>query len=103
MANPFPVPPGVRPGGAAPPAGTAWPEPYRLLFPLGAAFALAGVAPWLAAPFGVAWPGPLHMALMIEGFEQSFVLGFLLTAMPAFTRGGRCARWELAAAVLLLV
>jgi uncharacterized protein involved in response to NO len=38
---------------------------------------------------------------MILGFEMSFVLGFLLTAMPAFTRGARCRPWELAAAVLV--
>ncbi|NOT34131.1 MAG: NnrS family protein [Candidatus Eisenbacteria bacterium] len=82
---------------------TEWPDPYRILFPLGIAFAIAGVAPWIR--FGaeaIPSAGSLHMALMIEGFEQSFVLGFLLTALPAFTRGARCARWELAMGALLL-
>ncbi len=104
MSASFPVPPGVRPGGpgAAGP-DPAWPEPYRILFPLGGAFALAGALPWaLAVLVPGAWPGPLHITLMIEGFEQSFMLGFLLTAMPAFTRGGRCSRGELATAVALM-
>ena len=80
------------------------PEPYRLLFPLGVAFALAGAAPWwLNAVVPIAWPGPLHMSLMIQGFEQSFILGFLLTAMPGLTGGPRCGRWELAAAMVSLI
>ncbi len=73
------------------------------MFPLGAAFALGGVLPWVLLGFGHGvWPGPLHVSLMIEGFEQSFILGFLLTAMPAFTRGGRCTRGELATALALM-
>jgi uncharacterized protein involved in response to NO len=36
---------------------------------------------------------------MIQGFEQCFVLGFLLTAMPAFTHSEKCRPWELAIAV----
>jgi uncharacterized protein involved in response to NO len=76
-------------------------DPYRVLFPLGLTFALAGSAPWVFYGAGAAgWPGPLHRALMIEGFETSFVLGFLLTAIPAFTHGERCRPWELAGAVL---
>ncbi len=103
MASPFPVPPGVRPAAAGSSPGSTWPEPYRLLFPIGATFAVLGAAPWLVlGSGGGAWPGPLHMTLMIEGFELSFVLGFLFTAMPAFTRGGRCTRGELATAVGLM-
>jgi uncharacterized protein involved in response to NO len=76
-------------------------DPYRVLFPLGLAFAIAGTMPWVLYGAGAAgWPGPLHRALMIEGFETSFVLGFLLTAIPAFTHGERCRPWELAGAVL---
>lgn len=77
-------------------------DPYRLLFPLGALYAIAGVAPWIAYAGGVAgYPALLHRALMIQGFELCFVLGFLLTAMPAFTRGERCRVWELGAALAL--
>ena len=72
-------------------------EPYRVLFPLGALFAVAGVAPWIAAAIVPGpWPGLLHAGLMIQGFELCFVTGFLLTAMPAFTHGEKCRPWELA-------
>ena len=85
-----------------PPAEGAALEPYRVLFPLGAGFAIAGVLPWIAADLGGApWPGTLHAGLMIQGFELCFVTGFLLTAMPAFTHGAKCRGWELAGAVVL--
>jgi uncharacterized protein involved in response to NO len=75
------------------------PDPYRLLFPLGFAFALAGAALWPLHAFGlIPYPGPLHRALMIQGFELSFVMGFLLTALPGFTKAERCHPVELAIA-----
>ena len=80
-------------------------EPYRVLFPIGIAAALAGLlswvafaaslAPWWPAHGPLAWPGPQHAALMVQGFELAFICGFLLTAMPAFTHGPRCTRAEL--------
>jgi uncharacterized protein involved in response to NO len=74
-------------------------EPYRVLFPLGALLAIAGVLPWAAAALAPGpWPGLLHAGLMIQGFELCFVTGFLLTAMPAFTHGEKCRPWELAVA-----
>jgi len=74
--------------------------PYRVLFPIGAALALIGVAPWALYALGLApWPGPLHRALMIRCFEQSFVLGFMLTAMPGLTHAERCRPAELGIAV----
>ena len=76
------------------------PDPYRVLFPLGVIFAIAGAAPWLLFAIGrTPWPGPTHYAFMIEGFELCFVLGFLLTAIPAFTHGARATPLELAGAV----
>ena len=91
----------------APPAGgTRSVDPYRVLFPLGIAAALAGLLPWLAYAASLSpwwpqalafgWPGPAHAALMVQGFELAFISGFLLTAMPAFTHGPRCTRAELA-------
>jgi len=75
------------------------PEPYRLLFPMGVAFGVAAALVWPAYALGwIAWPGPLHATLMIQGFEHCFVLGFFLTALPAFTRGEKCTRTELAIA-----
>src|SRR4030065_420050 len=73
-------------------------EPYRLLFPLGVAYAIAGALVWTVAALGwMPYPGPLHRALMIQGFEQSFVVGFLLTALPGLTHSERCRPAELAA------
>jgi len=73
------------------------PQPYQVLFPIGMSLALIALGVWPAHVFGhAAYPGPLHRSLMIQGFETSFVLGFLLTAMPAFTHGPRCHPLELA-------
>ncbi len=84
----------VRP---LPPAERPVLEPYRVLFPIGAACAIAGAAPWIATAFRPGpWPGLLHASLMMQGFELAFVTGFLLTAMPAFTHGPKCRPWELA-------
>jgi uncharacterized protein involved in response to NO len=84
-------------------AAAPGPEPYRVLFPPGVVFALWGAGTWLAASVTrTDWPGPLHIMLMTEGFALSFVAGFLLTAMPAFTRGPRCRRGELIAVALFL-
>jgi uncharacterized protein involved in response to NO len=82
----------------------ATPEPYRILFPLGAFYALLAAAVWpLHVWGGAAYPASLHAGLMIQGFQQCFVLGFFLTAMPAFTRGARCHRAELIAALGLML
>jgi len=84
---------GVKP---APPTASTSPEPYRVLFPAGAALGILGVLPWLLMALGApGYPADLHRALMIEGFELCFVAGFLLTAMPAFTHGPRCRPDEL--------
>lgn len=90
---------------APPSAERPIPDPYRVLFPIGIAAALAALLPWIAyalsqaawwpASLLPAWPGPEHAALMVQGFELAFICGFLLTAMPAFTHGPRCTRAEL--------
>ena len=105
MSAPTP-PPGpllriVSADSPAPPRGI---EPYRALFPLGFAFALIGGGVWPLQALGLLpYPGPLHVTLMMQGFEQCFVLGFLLTAMPAFTHGERCRPSELAIAAVLMI
>jgi uncharacterized protein involved in response to NO len=78
----------------SPPPEPAFVEPYRVLFPIGAVFAIAGTGVWIAHAFGAAYPAVLHRTWMMEGFELCFVLGFLLTAMPALTHGARCTPWE---------
>jgi len=72
--------------------------PYRLLFPFGVLYALAGAVVWLlAAPGWIPYPGPLHRELMIEGFELSFITGFLLTAMIGFLHAPRATFGEVVA------
>jgi hypothetical protein len=73
------------------------PDPYRVLFPIGIAFALAGSLIWpIHSWWHTAYPGIAHQALMIEGYQISFVLGFLLTAMVGFLRNPRrCSAPEL--------
>lgn len=79
----------------------AWPEPYRALFPIGLTWGVIGAGLWPAYALGaLPYPAAAHRALMIQGFEHGFVLGFLLTAIPGFTKGERCRPFELAIAVL---
>ncbi len=74
-------------------------EPYRVLFPLGLTYAVIGAGLWpVHALLGTPYPGVLHRLMMIQGFEQCFVLGFLLTAMAGLTKGPRCSPVELALA-----
>lgn len=77
-----------------------WPDPYRALFPIGLTWGVIGAGLWPAWALGaLPYPAGAHRALMIQGFEHSFVLGFLLTAIPGFTKGERCRPFELAIAV----
>jgi uncharacterized protein involved in response to NO len=80
------------------------PDPYRVLFPVGIASALAGLVPWIlvAMRVPIPYPGAAHAVLMVQGFELAFVCGFLLTAMPAFTHGPRCSPAELGALTALV-
>jgi uncharacterized protein involved in response to NO len=79
----------------------AWPDPYRALFPIGLTWGVIGAGLWpLYALGALPYPATPHRALMIQGFEHGFVLGFLLTAIPGFTRGERCRPFELAIATL---
>jgi uncharacterized protein involved in response to NO len=82
------------------------PAPYRLLFPLGILYALLAALVWPLYALGwIAYPAPLHWTLMIQGFTQCFVLGFLLTALPAFLHAERTHPAELgvvAAAMLAM-
>ncbi len=83
---------------------TGWPDPYRILFPFGVAFALWGALVWPLTLAGwLPYPGPTHRALMMQGFELSFVLGFLFTAMPGFTHGPKARPFELVTAAVLML
>ncbi len=59
-------------------------EPFRLLFPLGAAIGIFGVMMWPLFVWNVTsvYPGVPHARIMVEGFLGCFVTGFLGTALP---------------------
>ncbi len=78
-------------------------EPFRLLFPLGAFWAVAGVLLWPSHYAGwlAGYPALAHPRIMIEGFLGAFVFGFLGTAGPRLLGTPRFSAWELAAVVLL--
>ena len=59
-------------------------EPFRLLFPLGTALGILGVALWPLFIWNATtvYPATMHSRIMIEGFLTSFVVGFLTTALP---------------------
>jgi len=67
-------------------------EPYRLLFPLGALLAWAGVLPWLFFAFRLrpvyesvngmlAYRSFLHPLAELDGFLGCFAAGVVLTAL----------------------
>jgi uncharacterized protein involved in response to NO len=79
-------------------------DPFRLFFPLGVLFACLGIAPWvqlLFVPGG--YPSSFHRLMMINGFMLSFVCGFLMTAIPRFTKTFHARSWELATVFSSLV
>src|SRR5215470_10433692 len=74
--------------------------PYRPLFTLGLLYGWLGAGVWpLHALGAIAYPGVTHRLLMMQGFEQCFVLGFLLTAIQGFTKGKPCRPAELIVAL----
>lgn len=77
-------------------------DPYALLFPLGAAYAIRGTLNWIFFALGLTeYPGAIHAQMMVTGFLFCFSSGFLLTAVPRFTGTPRCSPLELAIACLL--
>jgi uncharacterized protein involved in response to NO len=73
-------------------------EPYRLLFPLGAVLAWAGVLHWLLLGLGVpnTYQAIFHSIAQVQGFMTCFGLGFLFTFVPRRTGTAPPAPWELA-------
>ena len=87
-AEPSPFPACRHRRRRPPPAsgGLAWlaGEPFRLFFPAGLLWSLAGVLLWPLFYAGELHfhPGIAHARLMIQGFGGALVLGFLGTAGP---------------------
>lgn len=79
-------------------------DPYRIMFPLGLVFAVAGVAVWIIFAQETAtfpYPGMLHANLMIGGFMLAFAAGFLGTAAPRLTGTRGFGRIEVAVTTIM--
>lgn len=74
-------------------------EPYRLLFPLGAALAVIAVIPFPLGGAGGGALGLFHSVAQILGFLTCFVLGFLFTFVPRRTHTAGPEAWEMAVAM----
>jgi len=79
-------------------------EPFRLFFPLGAAFGFAGVSHWVWYYAGIttAYSCTYHGLFQIQVFEAAFFTGFTLTALPRFIEAPPTRLWELVVSLLLL-
>src|SRR6266571_166000 len=62
-------------------------DPYRIFFPLGIVLGAMGVSIWPVYYFGLTegYSGRAHAFVQTDGFLYSFIVGFLLTAVPRFT------------------
>jgi len=101
-----PLRPAPAPLAAAPGATAARKpiDPYRVLFPLGVLYGIVGALLWpLHAAGLIPYPAATHWTLMIQGFQHAFILGFLLTSMPAWMHSLPSRPWELATATLLML
>ncbi len=69
--------------------GAHWSAPYRLFFSLGTLFGIASIGIWTFFAIGVEslnfYPGFHHIFGVVSLFLGSFIVGFLLTALPRFT------------------
>lgn len=79
--------------------------PYQIFFPLGLLNAILAVGVWIVQDFG--WFGTpallIHSKLIVGGFLWSFIVGFLMTAVPRMTGASSANRPEyLLASTLLL-
>jgi uncharacterized protein involved in response to NO len=75
-----------------------------VLFPLGVLYGIVGALLWpLHAAGLIPYPAVTHWTLMIQGFQHAFILGFLLTSMPAWMHSLPSRPWELATATVLML
>lgn len=79
-------------------------DPYKIFFPLGFLSATAGILMWVGFEAGVIsfFPRAVHAGLMFYGFMWSFIVGFLMTAVPKMTRTMVANSAEVFVAALLI-
>lgn len=78
-------------------------EPYFYLFNLGIAAASLGVLLWLGFYAGliITYPIQAHGNIMFFSFLFSFIVGFLMTAIPRMTQSTAASNYEITAALSL--
>ncbi len=79
-------------------------NPFRLFFPVGWLLGLSGALLWILFHQGIIDGNPKehHGHLMIGGFLLSFVMGFLMTAIPRFTKTEYANSLEIIISVVLV-
>ena len=76
-------------------AKTIYNEPYRLMLPLGTLFLLWGIFLWIPQIWSQdTYPVLTHRTLVLNGFMAMFVGGFLMTAIPKFSRTHSAHKFE---------
>lgn len=79
-------------------------EPFRLFFPLAIIQLIIGVSIWIPQVFlPEYYPTQLHRSLVMNGYLYSMILGFLLTALPQFTKTLSLTKREFYLAILLVL
>ncbi len=80
-------------------------EPFRLFFPLGILFGIAGTGHWLIYGTGLSdtYSGYYHASLQMWLYMGSFVAGFLMTAIPRFASAPHAKTSEIIALLFLML
>lgn len=72
-------------------------EPYRIFFPLGILYLLWGIMVWVPQIWQAeTFPLLAHRFLVLNGFSASFIVGFLMTAVPKFAKTPTAEKKEIA-------
>ena len=78
--------------------------PYRLCFPLGIISLLWGVLLWLPLIWNPdVYPVLVHRYLVINGFAGLFIGGFLMTAVPRFSKTMSARSFEMAGFIIVTI
>lgn len=79
-------------------------EPFRLFFPLGVLCLFSGALVWLPQIWTAEYyPVLLHRYFVLNGFVSSFIGGFLMTAVPRFSKTHHARPFEVWTLFLLIM